>query len=121
RFSRDWSSDVCSSDLSGDIVVDSTLEPGENLPEIPEVGMMLTLPEEFETITWYGRGPHENYWDRKTGAFVGVYSGTVDEQYVPYLERQETGHKTDVRWVTPTNEQAEGRKAEGRPLIEVHE
>lgn len=105
---------------SGDIVVDSTLEPGENLPEIPEVGMMLTLPEEFETITWYGRGPHENYWDRKTGAFVGVYSGTVDEQYVPYLEPQETGNKTDVRWVTLTNEQGVGLKAEGLPLIEVN-
>ncbi len=105
---------------SGEVEVDTTLQPGANLPEIPEIGMMLTIPEGFETMTWFGRGPHENYWDRKTGAFVGQYSGTVDEQFIPYLEPQETGNKTDVRWVTLTNDDGIGLKAEGLPLLEVN-
>ncbi|CQR47249.1 Beta-galactosidase [Paraliobacillus sp. PM-2] len=105
---------------SGEVVVDTTLNPGNNLPEIPEVGMMLTIPEGFETMTWYGRGPQSNYWDRKKGAFVGQYSGTVDEQFVSQIEPQETGNKTDVRWVTLTNENGVGLKAEGLPLLEVN-
>ncbi|WP_422449137.1 glycoside hydrolase family 2 TIM barrel-domain containing protein [Thermoanaerobacterium sp. DL9XJH110] len=105
---------------SGDVVVKNTLIPGTGLPEIPEIGNILTLPEEFENITWYGRGPQENYWDRNTGADVGVYSGTVDEQFIPYLEPQETGNKTDVRWVTLTNDEGVGLLAVGMPLLEVN-
>ena len=57
----------------------------------------------YEQFTWYGRGPHETYMDRKEGAQVGVYRGTVDEQFVPYVVPEENGNKTDVRWVTLTN------------------
>ncbi|GAH67899.1 unnamed protein product, partial [marine sediment metagenome] len=54
---------------SGDIIINNSFEPANtNLPEMPRFGMKMTLPVEFENITWYGRGPHENYWDRKTGA-----------------------------------------------------
>jgi beta-galactosidase len=49
-------------------------------------------------VKWYGRGPFETYPDRKTGAKIGTYSGSVAEQYVPYLIPQENGNKTDVRW-----------------------
>ncbi len=105
---------------NGEIEVDTWLDPGSNLPEIPEIGMMLTLPAEFENLTWYGRGPQENYWDRNTGAFVGTYSSTVEEQFVPHIEPQEVGNKTDVRWVTLTNEEGVGLKAEGLPLMEVN-
>lgn len=50
-------------------------------------------------MTWHGRGPHENYPDRKLSANMGVYSGTVHEQYVPYIRPQDNGNKCDVRWV----------------------
>ncbi|MBA4494519.1 glycoside hydrolase family 2 TIM barrel-domain containing protein [Paenactinomyces guangxiensis] len=105
---------------SGDIVVNNTLTPGKNLPEIPAVGMELMIPKEFENISWYGKGPQENYWDRNTGADVGVYRGTVDDQFFPYVEPQETGNKTDVRWVTLTDKNGTGLMAAGLPLLEVN-
>ncbi|MBA4492901.1 glycoside hydrolase family 2 TIM barrel-domain containing protein [Paenactinomyces guangxiensis] len=104
---------------SGDIVVRSTLAPGKGLPEIPAVGMELTIPEEFENFSWYGRGPQENYWDRNTGADVGVYKSTVDEQFFPYIKPQESGNKTDVRWATLTNKSGTGLIISGQPLLEI--
>ena len=105
---------------TGDVVVENTIIPGKDLTEIPEIGMMMQLPEEFENIVWYGRGPQENYWDRNTGADIGVYRSTVDEQFVPYLKPSETGNKTDVRWVTLTNDEGLGLMAIGMPLFEVN-
>ncbi|WP_051348762.1 glycoside hydrolase family 2 TIM barrel-domain containing protein [Peribacillus kribbensis] len=105
---------------SGDVEVKSTLIPGKGLPEIPAVGMEMRLPKEFENISWYGRGPQENYWDRQTGADVGLYKGTVDGQFVPYEEPSETGNKTDVRWVTLTDKKGFGLMASGYPLMEAN-
>ncbi|MGC8716408.1 MAG: glycoside hydrolase family 2 TIM barrel-domain containing protein [bacterium] len=105
---------------SGDVIIENTLIPGNDLPEIPEVGMIMSLPEGFENITWYGRGPQENYWDRNTGADVGVYRGTVTDQFVPYLRPQETGNKTDVRWITLTDDEGFGLIIIGMPLTEVN-
>jgi hypothetical protein len=106
---------------SGDILVESTLVPGgKSLPDIPEVGMLLTLPPGLENITWYGRGPYENYWDRNTGSDVGVYTGTVDAQFVPYIRPSENGNKTDVRWVALTDSSGTGLLAVGMPLLEVN-
>jgi hypothetical protein len=79
----------------------------------------MTLPAGFENVTWYCRGPHENYQDRKAGAAVGLYQGTVDEQYVPYIMPQENGSKTDVRWISVTNENNIGLQASGQPLLEA--
>ncbi len=103
---------------SGDIVVEHAFTPGAvELPELPRFGMQLAIPGGFENLTWYGRGPHESYWDRKAGARVGVYQGTVDEQFVDYSEPQENGNKTDVRWLTLTNEEGVGLLAVGMPLM----
>ncbi len=103
---------------SGDIVVEQDFAPGDGeLPEVPRFGMQLEIPGGFETVTWYGRGPHESYWDRKVGARVGLWSGTVDEQFVDYSEPQENGNKTDVRWVSLTNERGEGLLVVGEPLV----
>jgi beta-galactosidase len=103
---------------NGDIVVNHAFTPGEkDLPELPRFGMQLEIPGGFETMTWYGRGPHESYWDRKAGARVGVWSGSVDEQFVDYSEPQENGNKTDVRWVSLTNEEGTGLLVVGEPLI----
>lgn len=103
---------------SGDIVVDNTFSPGEvELPDLPRFGMQIGIPGGFETVSWYGRGPNENYWDRKEGARVGTYSSTVDEQFVDYSEPQENGNKTDVRWVSLTNDDGQGLLFVGAPLI----
>jgi hypothetical protein len=79
----------------------------------------MTIPEKFNTFSWYGRGPHENHWDRKEGAPVGVYRGKVSEQYVPYIKPQENGNKTDVRWVSLTDANGAGLLVVGMPLMEV--
>lgn len=73
-----------------------------------KVGNHLLLPTEYETIQWYGRGPHESYWDRKASAFVGVYEGPIRKQYHPYIRPQESGNKTDVRWARLTRRDGSG-------------
>ena len=102
----------------GEITVDYSFTAiREGLPEIPRIGMNMTLPEEFKTIKYYGRGPWENYWDRKTGSFVGLYKTTASEMYTPYIRPQENGYRTDVRWLTLTNGQGQGLLISGEPLI----
>jgi beta-galactosidase len=81
------------------------------------MGMQMQLPEEFMNLKWLGRGPHENYADRKTSADVGLYESTVDDQYVPYIRPQENGYKTDTRWLTLTDESGNGLLIAGDPLI----
>src|SRR5512136_1894001 len=79
----------------------------------------MRLPGGFEQLTWFGRGPHENYIDRNTGAAVGLYHSTVDEQYVPYILPQENGNKTDVRWLTLTNADGVGLLVSAEPVMEA--
>ena len=105
---------------SGDVVVDMDMKPGDKkLPELPRVGMQMALTPGFDTITWYGRGPKETYWDRKD-ARVDIYRGLVADQFFDYSEPQETGNKTDVRWVTLTNDRGIGLLAVGMPLLSVN-
>jgi beta-galactosidase len=76
--------------------------------EIPRIGMRLVTFGGYENWTWYGRGPHENYWDRNTSSFVGLYNGKVKDQFVPYEVPQENGAKTDVRWCRLTDNRGFG-------------
>ncbi|WP_447037525.1 glycoside hydrolase family 2 TIM barrel-domain containing protein [Streptomyces sp. DSM 118878] len=107
----------------GEVRVRHTLEAADGLPDLPVVGALLTLPAGFERLDWLGRGPHENYQDRKSGALVGRYRSTVAEQVAPYLRPQETGNKTDVRRVALTDRSGDGLvvradPAEGEPFLE---
>ncbi|MCD6291316.1 MAG: hypothetical protein J7M34_12495, partial [Anaerolineae bacterium] len=104
---------------NGDVVLDTRVMPSGEMPPLPRVGLRMTLPGGYERFTWYGRGPHETYSDRKLGAKIGIYDGTVDEQYVPYITPQENGNKTDVRWVALSNRQGVGLLAVGMPLLNV--
>jgi beta-galactosidase len=105
----------------GDIQLTTILEPGSSsLSELPEIGMLMELPASFDNITWYGRGPEENYWDRKTGYDVGVYNKSIDEMYIDYVVPQETGNRTDVRWVSLTNGSGNGILAVGMPVMEFN-
>ena len=88
---------------TGDILVQNRVEADSKLPDLPRVGFCLTLPTGFEQLTWFGRGPLENYWDRKAGYPIGRYQSTVTEQYVPYIMPQEHGNHTDVRWLALQN------------------
>lgn len=104
---------------SGDIVVQTDIVPKGDLPTLPRIGLQLIVPGDFNMFTWYGRGPHESYCDRKEGAPFEVYNGTVEDQYIPYIMPQENGNKTDVRWVSLTNSKGLGLLAVGMPFMEV--
>lgn len=94
---------------NGEIKVNVMWNAGNiQLPEMPRFGMQMVVNKAFENFTWYGRGPWENYQDRNTSAFIGIHKSTVTEQYVPYLRPSENGNKTDVRWLTLTNDNGNG-------------
>lgn len=71
----------------------------KKLPKMPRLGLKMLMPKEFSKVNWYGRGPQETYWDRKTAGIVGVYSQQIMDQIHPYSRPQETGNKTDLRWM----------------------
>ena len=75
-------------------------------------GNNLTLNKQLSTIDFYGRGPWENYSDRKSASLVGLYKQKLDEQYFPYARPQESGNKSDVRWVSLTNAKGKGLRFE---------
>ena len=90
---------------------------GEFVPELPRLGMRMILPEDYTYLKYYGRGPWENYVDRKESSFIALYEQSTDEQLFPYVRPQESGNKCDVRWLELTNEQGEGVRIEGlQPL-----
>jgi beta-galactosidase len=74
-----------------------TVDPA--VVDLPRLGLVLQLVPGFEHLRWYGRGPWENYGDRKRGALVDLHTSTVTAQYVPYILPQEHGNHTDVRWL----------------------
>lgn len=87
---------------------------GRDLPEMPRFGMKMVLSKEYENLTYYGRGPWENYSDRNESSFIGLYKGNVKNQYYSkYVRPQESGYKTDVRWFSVTNDEGLGYMIEG--------
>lgn len=104
---------------NGDIKVSNRFEiTDDSQPEIPRFGNNLIMPREFDNIAWFGRGPHESYWDRKTSALIGIYDGKVAEQYWAYIRPQENGNKTDMRWMALTDNEGLGLMFIGDPTID---
>ncbi len=104
---------------TGDIRLNTTVEPEPNMPTLPRLGLQMTLPKQFDTMTWYGRGPQENYWDRKSGYPIDIYESSVEDLFVPYIVPQENGNRTDVRWVALTNSNDVGLLFVGQSLFET--
>jgi beta-galactosidase len=103
---------------NGRITVSATLKPlKDKLPELPRFGMNMQFKPDFEKVSWYGRGPYENYCDRKTASFVGIYQSTVDGLFTPYVRPQENGYKTDVRWMMLESREHISIRFSGEPLI----
>ena len=92
---------------------------GEFVPELPRLGMRMILPEEYTNLKYYGRGPWENYSDRKESAFVGLYEQSTSSQLFPYVRPQESGNKCDVRWLELTDSQGVGLRIEGLQPLSV--
>ncbi|MBD5234004.1 MAG: DUF4981 domain-containing protein [Bacteroidales bacterium] len=85
---------------AGEMSVSEKMTAGSNASGVPDLlrfGMRMRMPKEYDRIDYYGRGPGENYADRKESAMLGRYAQTVDEQFYPYIRQQETGTKSDVR------------------------
>jgi beta-galactosidase len=94
---------------NANITVKTALDTkNQNLPLMPKFGTNLIINKEFDKVTWFGRGPFENYQDRKTAATVAQYNADVSDMYFPYIRPQENGYKTDNRWATFTNNEGEG-------------
>lgn len=102
----------------GAVEVESSFESGNPaLIDLPRFGMQMRIAGDLRKVTYYGRGPQENYWDRNQGTAIGIYSDLVDNLWFPYIEPQETGNHTDVRWVTFTNPKGGGLKVTGLPTL----
>jgi beta-galactosidase len=103
---------------SGEVTVDGHMTPGPgDLPMLPRFGMRMELPGSFQHFQWLGKGPHESYQDRETGARVGLFGGLVSEQFHPYVRPQETGNKTGVRWLALRNDEGVGLLVVGDTLL----
>ncbi len=85
--------------IDGAVCLEEYVELAPVLDDLPRVGVMFDLPRECDRLTWYGRGPWENYRDRAVGAALGRYDSSVDEQYVDYVVPQAHGNHCDVRWL----------------------
>ena len=84
----------------GILCVRNTVTPHGTMPvALPRLGTSWRLDPALEKIRWYGRGPRENYIDRRTGSFIGIHDSTVTDQYEPYVRPQDCGYRGDVRWV----------------------
>jgi beta-galactosidase len=105
-------------DGAGVLWVENIVRLGNGITDLPRIGVTMLLSPELEQLTWFGRGPWENYSDRKAAALVGRYTSTVSDQYVPYIMPQEHGNKCDVRWLTLTGDAGHGLHVAGQPLLE---
>ncbi|MCL1075955.1 glycoside hydrolase family 2 TIM barrel-domain containing protein [Shewanella dokdonensis] len=102
----------------GAVAVDYQAHLAKDLPEMPRFGLKLQLPEGFDHVKWYGRGPWANYQDRKESAYLGIYDADVSELYTPYIRPQENGNRSDVRWLEIRDQQGLGLRISGAPQFD---
>lgn len=95
---------------NGNILVETKYQPNPDvkISNLPRFGMTFAVSKQYNHVRWYGRGPHENYWDRKTGAEIAHYEKTVEGMVFPYIRSQDTGNRTDTRWFCVTDDQGKG-------------
>nr|WP_246346891.1 glycoside hydrolase family 2 TIM barrel-domain containing protein [Sphingomonas jinjuensis] len=105
-------------DAAGVVRVEGDFTPRRgDLPDPLRIGFLYAMPQAYRTVAWYGRGPHESYADRKTGAAIGLWRGAIAAQNHDYIRPQETGNKVDVRWMELTGSAAPGLRVTGaQPL-----
>ncbi|MDP3002300.1 MAG: DUF4981 domain-containing protein, partial [Bacteroidales bacterium] len=103
---------------SGEMTIDHSVVPNGDMPSwLPRVGVDWILDNSLDNVQWYGRGPQENYPDRKSGYKTGVFKSTVSDMYEPYLIPQDYGLRTDNRWVRMTDKDGVGLEFKGNKLF----
>jgi beta-galactosidase len=102
----------------GSLRVEMELDPDASGPELPRVGMSFAISGTWDRLRWFGRGPQENYLDRHTAAFVGLYRSAVGDWITHYVRPQENANRSDVRWIEFAGSDGRGLrvKAEGQPF-----
>jgi beta-galactosidase len=102
----------------GKLQVEATYTPlCDTIPPIPKFGMRVRLPQEYNIVDWYGRGPYENYPDRKTGSLLGVYHSQLSNFILPYPAPQDNANRCDVRWFSLSTQNSKVIKLTGlQPL-----
>lgn len=103
--------------IYGEIKVTNEITPSKDLIRF---GMQAEIKNQYDRVKWYGRGPHENYCDRKTGARIGIYEKDISEMTHDYMRPQENGNRTDVRWIEIFDKDNNTFKiiSEGQKLLE---
>ncbi|MCR4925048.1 MAG: DUF4981 domain-containing protein [Clostridiales bacterium] len=96
--------------------LDYSFTAAENLPEIPEISLLVELCEGLEKVRYCARGPFENYSDRRSNAYIGVYESDIDNMFVPYLKPQENGNRTDLKYAVFSNERGKLKLSACSPL-----
>lgn len=94
--------------LDGSVELEANITSNDSAFDLPRLGYALEVPAAFSEFTFYGRGPQENYNDRESGAFVGIYKSSVADQIARYEKPQETGNHEDVRWCALTDASGAG-------------
>mgnify|MGYP000940888267 CR=1 FL=1 len=103
---------------NGDVNVHVQMKAGNNnFPEMPRFGMRVELQPAYENVSWLGRGPFDNYCDRNSAAAIDVYNMKADSLFFPYARAQESGYRTDVRWMSLQNSNNTGIMAVGEPTF----
>ncbi|XP_072993143.1 uncharacterized protein [Typha latifolia] len=93
---------------SGDVIFEYKVDPKNDLPPLPRVGIVFSIEQSLNHVTWYGKGPFECYPDRKEAAHVGTYESSVEDMHVPYIVPGECSGRADVRWVAFQNKDGFG-------------
>lgn len=99
----------------GDLRVHCKLTQSEESPPLPRFGMTVGVPDDFNNVTFYGRGPHENYWDRKVGAPLGHYEMPLADIPFDYVRPQENGNREDCRWIQLASDTGQRLRVVGEP------
>ena len=107
---------------TGQIGIDTEFRPDKTLPAIPRIGYQCEIPNTASKLKWYGNGPHENYVDRKSGSWTTIHEGLVPALFYRYIDPQESGNRTGIRWASLTSLQGDRSlriDATGPSLLEL--
>lgn len=85
---------------NGQIAIETEFRPDKDLPTIPRIGFQCEIPNRTSLWKWHGYGPQENYIDRRTGAWTTVHEGDIASLFHRYVDPQEAGNRTGIRWAT---------------------
>ncbi|MFT4024692.1 MAG: hypothetical protein QM664_13020, partial [Flavihumibacter sp.] len=109
---------TCHFENDGAMEVSVSIQPyGDSMPELPRFGMRLLVDRSFSQVQWFGRGPFDNYCDRRAAAYVDAYSADAASLFHPYPRAQESGYRTGVLRMRMTGSKGEGIGFEGQPAF----